>query len=142
MIVNNNNNNNNFSKMSDKRSAIATLYLAENGAINISKIAREVGADRKTVSRVIERIQRGESIHPVGHVPKKPRPKRAATKKNVKKILNRVKKDPLKSMTAVAREVGVSRFTVKRVVKGEGGRSVQIRKTPLVSASGRRRQKK
>ena len=76
MIVNNNNQKKKILKMSDKRSAIATLHLAENGAINISKIAREVGADQKTVSRVIERIQRGESIHPVGHFPPKNRPKR------------------------------------------------------------------
>ena len=56
--------------------------------------------------------------------------------------MNRVKKNPNKSLTTIGEEVGVSRFTVKRVVKAAGGRSVRRRKIPLVSASGRRRRKK
>ena len=53
--------------------------------------------------------------------------------------MRRVKKNPTRSIAAIARETGLTRSTASRIVKSAGGQSLRRKKCPLLSASARER---
>jgi AraC-like DNA-binding protein len=56
---------------------------------------------------------------------------------NSKAIKDRLKKDPAKSMSTVAKELGIHKSTVAKEVKKMGGKSLRLVERPLLSQKHR-----
>jgi transposase len=105
--------------MEEKREKIVALLHAETP---ISDIVSEVGTSRRTIFRV------KNSLKDSGHVKRKPgsgRKPTVVTKKLVWKIEARIRRNPIRSMKAMARDMNVSDWTVRNVVNNKlGSRSL------------------
>ena len=117
--------------MEAKRHAIAALLQAGK---TTTVIAKEVSCSRFLVYKVKKLQEAGKDL---GYA-FTPRVKAVLTPTVRAGIKRRVKAAPTKSLRRVAREAGVHREIVRRVVKEEGWRSLRRVKVPLISAEGRK----
>ena len=108
-----------YSSMEEKREKIMALLHAQTP---IPDIMTEVGTSRRTIFRV------KTSLKASGHVKRKPgsgRRPTVVTNKLIWKINARIRRNPVRSMKAMAKDFKVSDWTVRNVVKNKlGSRSL------------------
>ena len=94
-------------------------------------IAADLGCSRVTVYRVkkLKKLLGGDLGHAFG-----PRVKTVMTPRLRAMVKRRIRAAPTKPIAAVARESGVSRQLVSKLVKESGWKSLRRTKVPLISA--------
>ena len=97
--------------MSDKRAAIIELYRA--GKTN-SEILKLLKAPRSTVYHTISRCKELQSTE---DRPRSGRPRSSRTPKMINAVRARIRRNPKRSMRAMARDMNVSEKTIRNIVK-------------------------
>ena len=97
--------------MSDKRAAIVELHCA--GKTN-SEIVKLLKAPRSTVYHTVSRCKELQSTE--DH-PQSGRPRSSLTPKMINAVRARIRRNPKRSMRAIARDMNVSEKTIRNIVK-------------------------
>ena len=119
-----------MSKIVDRRLAISALLEAGKTPTEIS---RDLQCARSLVYKVNKLKDDGKDVQP----PPPKRKKTVMTPRVVAGLKRRIKAAPRKPLKVVAREAGVNRESVRKMVSNLGWRSLRRRKVPLLSAQGR-----
>jgi len=99
----------------EKRCAVVSLHKEGKSA---SFIAKTLSVPRQTVYDAINRF---EEIGGTQDRPKSGRPATACTSANQKKIRERIRRKSQQSMRAMAKSLGISDFSVRKIVKKQLG---------------------
>ena len=97
--------------MSDKRAAIIELYRA--GKTN-SEILKFLKAPRSTVYHTVRRCKELQSTE---DRPRSGRPRSCRTPKMINAVRARIRRNPKRSMKAMARDMNVSEKMIRNIVK-------------------------
>ena len=97
--------------MSDKRAAIVELHRA--GKTN-SEIVKLLKAPRSTVYHTVSRCKELQSTE---DRPQSGRPRSSLTPKMINAVRTRIRRNPKRSMRAMARDMNVSEKTIRNIVK-------------------------
>ena len=124
-----------MSKRLLNRQAISALIRA--GKLP-TEVAADLGVARTTVYRVKKRMELADSDQePDLGVKFGARSRPVVNPRTRNAIKRRIRAAPTKSLRQVAREAGLPRDTVRKVVRQEGWRLRRRIKVPLISAEGR-----
>ena len=101
--------------MKSKREAIKNLH---DSGMRISEISRRLNVPDSTIRKAIKRYK---ELGTTSDRPRSGRPRTATDATHRKKVRQRFERNPRRSLRKVAREVGISRESVRRIVKDNLG---------------------
>lgn len=102
--------------MDVKRELIVNLFKQKMKPKDILKHLKMQGVNRKLIYRTIKRFKKTGSYK---IKPKTGRKRTIRTKKTVKKVRERIRRNPAQSMNKIAKDLNVSQTTIRRLVKDD-----------------------
>ena len=104
--------------MDMKRNAVIALHLGKKSTIEIVRLLKHLEIDRWFVYRTIKRYNETGSVN---DRPRSGRPKSATSKKIVKNVRDRIRRNPGRSANEMAKEMNVSSSSMQRLLKNDLG---------------------
>uniref|UniRef100_A0A3P8TI71 Paired domain-containing protein n=1 Tax=Amphiprion percula TaxID=161767 RepID=A0A3P8TI71_AMPPE len=125
-----------LSSMASKAKRDQIVALKEAG-LTTMQVMKKANVCRKTVYNVMKRYKE------TGNTTSKPIPGRkrsVRTKRNVERVKKRVQRNPRRSMRATAKEVNISRTSLRRIVKQDLGlKALKMQHRQLISAASKKK---
>ena len=102
--------------MEMKRNVVIALHLGKKSPIQIVRLLKHLKINERFVYRTIERYNETGSVN---DRPRCGRPKSATKKSTVKKVKKRINRNPRRSATQMAKDMGISRGSMSSILKND-----------------------
>lgn len=110
----------------EHRQSVISLHQAGNSPAEILRSLRGLGISRKFIYRTIQRYNASESIE---DRPRSGRPRSVRTPNAIKAVKARIRRNPVRHQTVMAREMAISRRSMSRILRDDLGLKAYRRRT-------------
>lgn len=119
--------------MKENRIIVKRYFEAGKSPAEIFNIVKTLGINRRFVNRTVNRLRETGSIE---DLPRSGAPRTARTKKRIKVIRERIRRNPKRSQRKLAKDLKISTRSVGRIIKNDlGYKPYKLRKQHGLSAS-------